>query len=59
MKATSVPSVSEIPHHWEMRRIRSITDVRVSNVDKHSQEEEIPVVLCNYVDVYKNDRINN
>ena len=31
--------------------------MRVSNVDKHTKENEFPVRLCNYVDVYKNDRI--
>lgn len=31
--------------------------MRVSNVDKHSRKGELPVRLCNYVDVYKNDRI--
>ena len=31
--------------------------MRVSNVDKHTEEGETPVRLCNYVDVYKNDRI--
>jgi type I restriction enzyme, S subunit len=28
-----------------------------SNIDKHSVEGEQPVRLCNYVDVYRNDRI--
>ena len=31
--------------------------MRVSNVDKHTREDEIPVRLCNYTDVYKNDHI--
>ena len=31
--------------------------MRVSNVDKHSNEGEAPVRLCNYVDVYYHDRI--
>ncbi len=31
--------------------------MRVSNVDKHTREDEDPVRLCNYLDVYKNDRI--
>jgi type I restriction enzyme S subunit len=31
--------------------------MRVSNVDKHTKEGELPVRLCNYVDVYKNDQI--
>lgn len=30
-----------------------------SNVDKHSVEGEHPVRLCNYVDVYRNDRIRD
>ena len=37
--------------------MRTVAEVRVSNVDKHSREDELPVRLCNYVDVYKNDRI--
>ena len=32
--------------------------MRVSNVDKHAREGEPPVRLCNYVDVYHNDRIH-
>ena len=32
--------------------------MRVSNVDKHASEDEIPVRLCNYVDVYYNDHID-
>ena len=31
--------------------------MRVSNVDKHVKDGELPVRLCNYVDVYKSDRI--
>ena len=46
-----------VPDHWTVRRIRTVADIRVSNVDKHTKEEELPVRLCNYVDVYKNDRI--
>src|SRR5688500_5284111 len=33
--------------------------MRVSNVDKHAKDGENPVRLCNYVDVYKNDRIRS
>ena len=43
--------------HWEVRRLRTVAELRVSNVDKHSREDEFPVRLCNYVDVYKNDNI--
>ena len=33
--------------------------MRVSNLDKHVRENEVPIRLCNYVDVYKNDRITS
>ena len=47
----------EVPAHWEMRRLATISEIRVSNVDKHSKVDEEPVRLCNYVDVYKNERV--
>ena len=47
----------DVPGHWQVRRLRTVAEIRVSNVDKHTKEAELPVRLCNYVDVYKNDRI--
>ncbi len=38
-------------------RLRHIADVRVSNVDKKSVAGQVPVRLCNYTDVYYNERI--
>lgn len=38
--------------------MRNVAELRVSTVDKHTREDEEPVRLCNYVDVYKNDRIS-
>ncbi|MBA3341496.1 MAG: restriction endonuclease subunit S [Gemmatimonadaceae bacterium] len=57
MKDSGVPWLGEVPEHWEVRRIRNVAEMRVSNVDKHTKDDELPVRLCNYVDVYKNDRI--
>ena len=54
---TSVPWLGEVPSHWEVRRIRNAAEMRVSNVDKHTKDGEQSVRLCNYVDVYKNNRI--
>ena len=48
-----------VPEDWTIRRIRTIAEMRVSNVDKHTNEQEIPVRLCNYVDVYYHDHINS
>ena len=47
-----------LPPHWGLRRLRTVVEMRVSNVDKHTNEDEMPVRLCNYVDVYYNDRID-
>ena len=57
-KDSDVEWLGNVPSHWEMRRLRNVIDMRVSNVDKHGKEDEEPVRLCNYVDVYKNDYIN-
>jgi len=35
-----------------------MASLRVSNVDKHIVDGQIPVRLCNYVDVYRNSRIS-
>ena len=48
-----------LPTHWDVKRLRNVVDVRQSNVDKHSRENETQVRLCNYVDVYHNDRIDS
>lgn len=39
-------------------KLRHVADIQNSNVDKVISETEIPVRLCNYVDVYKNDFIS-
>ena len=57
LKPSSVEWLGDVPEHWEMRRLRTLAEMRVSNVDKHTKDDEFPVRLCNYVDVYKNDRI--
>lgn len=48
-----------VPAHWETPRLRTVADVRLSSVDKHSRSHEQAVRLCNYIDVYKNDRIHS
>ena len=58
MKDSDVEWLGEVPEHWEVLRLRNAVAMRVSNVDKHVKEGEEPVRLCNYVDVYKNDHIN-
>jgi type I restriction enzyme S subunit len=56
-KDSGVPWLGRIPAHWEVNRQRNVVDMLVSNIDKHTVEGQAPVRLCNYVDVYKNDRV--
>jgi len=51
--------IGKIPEHWNVQRLKELSAIQNSNVDKKSHEEEIPVQLCNYVDVYKNDFIDS
>ncbi len=41
------------------KRLKWMADIRPSGVDKHSVVGEPEVRLCNYTDVYKNDRITD
>ena len=54
---SGVEWLGEIPAHWEVKRLKTLASVQLSNVDKHSEESQVPVTLCNYVDVYYNDLI--
>jgi type I restriction enzyme S subunit len=53
------PWTEEVPPGWRVTRLDAAADVFFSNVDKHTVEGETPVQLCNYVDVYKNERITS
>ena len=57
LKPSGVEWLGDVPEHWKVRQLLTVAEMRVSNVDKHTKEDELPVRLCNYVDVYKNDRI--
>jgi type I restriction enzyme S subunit len=46
-----------VPTGWRVPRLDSVADILFSNVDKHTIEGEKSVRLCNYVNVYKTERI--
>jgi type I restriction enzyme S subunit len=56
-KDSGVEWLGEVPAHWEVRRLKEFSTIQLSNVDKKSVDGERPVLLCNYTDVYYNDRI--
>lgn len=45
------------PEGWQTKKIKFLADIQTSNVDKLTDEDEEAVRLCNYTDVYYNDRI--
>lgn len=44
--------------YFPMRKLGLLVTLLQSNVDKKSADDEIPVELCNYTDVYYNDTIS-
>src|SRR5699024_2742256 len=58
-KDSGVTWLGQVPAHWEVKKLKFISKVQPSNVDKKTIEDEIPVVLCNYTDVYKNEFIRS
>ncbi len=43
--------------NWENLKVSDVVEVRVSGVDKKIYSNERPVLLCNYMDAYRNDYI--
>lgn len=56
-KDSAVEWLGEVPAHWRIQRLKWIASAFPSNVDKKAVEGHPPVLLCNYTDVYYNDRI--
>ena len=44
---------------WPVMELQSLSEIRVSNVDKKVNPSERPVDLCNYTDVYSNHLITS
>ncbi len=59
MKDSGIEWIGEVPEGWDVRKLKHVSDVRISNVDKKSEEDQQGVLLCNYVDVYKNEFITS
>ena len=47
-----------LPASWAAKPLRAVADCAVSNVDKVPADDELPVRLCNYTDVYHNEFIS-
>ena len=54
---SGVEWIGEVPEHWGVKRLRHVALFKNSNVDKKTYDEQEPVNLCNYTDVYYNEFI--
>ena len=45
LKPSGVECLGDLPEHWQVRRLRTVEEMRVSNIDKHTRESEFPVGL--------------
>ena len=57
LKTSGVVWLGKVPEHWEVKRLEHVAFYRTSSIDKKTEEDELPVRLCNYTDVYYGDRI--
>jgi type I restriction enzyme, S subunit len=56
-KLSGIEWLGQVPAHWAVKRLKNSATCWVSNVDKVPAEEESPVKLVNYTDVYYNENI--
>ncbi len=59
LRNSGLERLEKIPSHWKILPIKYLANLELSNVDKLSVEGQQEVSLCNYVDVYKNERITS
>ena len=57
MKDSGVDWIGEMPESWMLNKLKFLSIVRASNIDKKSKDSEVPVSVCNYTDVYYNEKI--
>jgi len=58
LKPSGLKWLGEVPAHWEVKQLRRVAELHVSNVDKKSVEGQEAIRLCNYTDVYYRERID-
>lgn len=59
MQDSWIEWIGAIPPGWTVERLKKVSTIKSSNVDKKDYPDQIPVRLCNYVDVYYNDVIDS
>ena len=57
MKDSGVEWIGEIPKHWDVEKLKYLSKIDLSSVDRHEHQDELKVSICHYSDVYKNEYI--
>jgi type I restriction enzyme S subunit len=58
-KDSGVAWLGDVPEHWQVQRLKLAFTVTASNVDKKSYDDQRSIRLCNYTDVYYNEKITS
>ncbi|MFB1063327.1 restriction endonuclease subunit S [Natrinema sp. H-ect4] len=53
------PDSSHLSPEWKLERLKHVSQVNPSGVDKKSNDDELEVELCNYTEVYNNEFIDH
>ena len=59
LKDSGIEWIGSVPDSWEVKRLKFISEVIPSNVDKKIFTDELQVKLCNYTHVYYNNHISS
>ena len=57
-KNSGVVWLDPIPEDWKIIKLKFISSIELSSVDRHTYEDEISVNICHYPQVYNNEKIN-
>jgi len=57
MKDSDIEWIGKIPEDWKIKRLKLISKVELSTVDRHENNVECQVSICHYPIVYKNEKI--
>jgi len=50
--------LNNFPTKWDKIRLKYLSEIRLSNVDKKKNSGELEIMMCNYTHVYYNDIID-
>ena len=59
LNCAEIEWLGKVPASWDIRRLKDVSSITPSNVDKKSYDGQDQILLCNYTDVYYNDCITD